>query len=193
MLCEMCHKREATVHIKEISGGQTKVWHLCEECAAKQAVGETGVNPLNLAAFLYQLASKSEKEAAADAPSMLDEDTPPPASAPDLRCPVCGLTASEFHKMGRLGCPACYDAFQEIISDVLVDLHRDVQHKGRSPAGPAPMDAGEERRRRLCLLNEELDQAVASEAYERAAVLRDEIRKLTEDAGDNEGCTPDDR
>jgi protein-arginine kinase activator protein McsA len=46
MLCEMCHKREATVHIKEISGGQTKVWHLCEECAAKQAVGETGVNPV---------------------------------------------------------------------------------------------------------------------------------------------------
>ncbi len=193
MLCEICHKREATVHIKEITGSQTKVWHLCEQCAKKQSIKSGDVNPLSLAAFLYQLAAKEATEM--DNQSETAEESRPPkkATAPGLRCARCGLTAAEFRKIGRFGCPACYEAFQPLLEDILADLHHGLRHRGRTPADSPPLNPRDAQRRRLHLLEEELDKAVASEAYERAALLRDQIRKLRNHAPDSEGPIANDR
>jgi len=32
MLCEKCHKREATVHLTSCVAGESGVIHLCEDC-----------------------------------------------------------------------------------------------------------------------------------------------------------------
>ena len=36
MLCDICKKNEATVHIKEFHNGQCETHHLCAECAGKK-------------------------------------------------------------------------------------------------------------------------------------------------------------
>ena len=37
MLCEICGKNEATIHIEEITDGKSKTLHLCGECMAKNS------------------------------------------------------------------------------------------------------------------------------------------------------------
>ena len=60
MLCEICHKNEATIHIQEIIGGQKKSMHLCSSCAAAKQQGEgLGFDPFNLAGLLYKLSGNT--------------------------------------------------------------------------------------------------------------------------------------
>ena len=64
MLCEICKKNEATIHIQEIIGGQKKSMHLCSSCAAAKQQGEgLDLGPFNLAGLLYKLSGGGELEA----------------------------------------------------------------------------------------------------------------------------------
>ena len=36
MICERCHKKEATVHITEVLNGNRTEKHLCQDCAAQE-------------------------------------------------------------------------------------------------------------------------------------------------------------
>ena len=38
MLCQNCHKNEATVHLTQIVDGKVAKFHLCEACAEKKGV-----------------------------------------------------------------------------------------------------------------------------------------------------------
>jgi len=179
MLCEKCHKNEATVHIKEMVGDHAHALHLCADCAGTAALSEENT-ALNLAEILYKLA--------ADAAESLDLDTAPSgpvqagveASADDVgvSCTDCGLSLAEFRKTGRLGCAACYEAFESTLAEMLDTMHRGSVHSGRRP------DSNLSRRiepksweDNVARLREELSRAVTVEAYERAAELRDEIRR----------------
>jgi protein arginine kinase activator len=85
------------------------------------------------------------------------------------------MTRADFKKNGRLGCPDCYAAFAEELASLLKAVHRSEQHTGKIPAREGDwvrLDA------RVVALQKELDQAVASEQYEKAAELRDEIHQL---------------
>ncbi|NOY82684.1 MAG: hypothetical protein GXP31_16935 [Kiritimatiellaeota bacterium] len=180
MFCEKCHKNQATVHIKEMTGDQVKVLHLCSECAGAAALPEENA-ALNLAEILYKLAAG----AAESMESSTDTDVPsgqsmaaPDSTETETVCPGCGLTLAEFRKTGRLGCGDCYPAFAAALEDVLRDMHRGTVHRGRRPESGPPTGGGpSSRERAVARLREELSRAVAVEAYERAAELRDEIRR----------------
>ena len=45
MLCDICHRNEALIHIKEIIGSEKKELNLCEECAARQQQANSGTKP----------------------------------------------------------------------------------------------------------------------------------------------------
>jgi protein arginine kinase activator len=64
-------------------------------------------------------------------------------SSPDLACPSCGFTAAQLKKIGRMGCPECYDTFREGIEGLLRGMHKGTRHVGKRPsaiitAAPSP-------------------------------------------------------
>ncbi len=91
------------------------------------------------------------------------------------KCPMCGITFSEFRKGGRLGCPYDYVVFEEDLVPLLLNIHGSHEHTGKVPVhgGGNP-----ERQFRLKRLRQELQRAVETEDYEKAGKLRDRIRGI---------------
>ena len=88
-------------------------------------------------------------------------------------------TYSEIGKTGKVGCPECYNVFRNELAGLLASVHGTTAHTGNVPARHR---AKKERDLRLQSLKTELQEAIASEDYEKAAALRDEIRKLQNDS-----------
>jgi protein arginine kinase activator len=166
MRCEHCGEREAAIHLTQIVNGAVTASHLCEACAAAKGVATTAApGTFPLGDFLATLG-----KAAGGA-------GPEPAVA---ACPRCGAALQDFRDTGRLGCAQCWEAFAPQLRELLRRLHGSTVHvgEGYAPgAGAAPLPAlapGE----RLAVLRRQLQQAVATEDFERAAELRDRIREL---------------
>ncbi len=100
------------------------------------------------------------------------------------RCEKCGASFEEIAKTGRLGCAECYKTFRRQLLPVIQRIHGTARHKGKTPTSSAlrildtnqqmvPVQESplEEKKRQL-------QQAVEAQEYERAAVLRDEIKEL---------------
>ena len=173
MLCDICKKNEATIHYKEIVGGQQKSLNVCAECAQKHEKA-SGMNfgAFNLAEMLFNLSKISP-----DGPEDSGTDT-----AEQLCCPQCGRTVKDLHASGgRLGCVACYSAFAPVLDGVLSKVQRGKVHVGKRPgtknrtgsAGNAALNAA-----KLAALRKELESLVKVENYEKAAQVRDAIREL---------------
>jgi protein arginine kinase activator len=88
----------------------------------------------------------------------------------------------EFKAEGRLGCPRDYDVFREPLAPLLERIHRATQHRGKQP--PHARD-GAKRYDELRDLRAQLRHAIAREAFEDAARLRDAIRE--KEAADERG------
>ncbi len=131
---------------------------------------------LDIPALLMSLAKQALPSAAAESAE------PQPAG----QCRSCGLTAADFRKHGRLGCPECYRDLALALAPMLAAMHRGAAHVGKRPAGepvaePSPVPAAPaspaEPPPTLARLKAALAVAVNQEEYETAARLRDEIRK----------------
>ncbi len=175
MKCDLC-ELEATVHEVTVRNGVKVERHLCEACAAQQGISvQHAVAPAELIKLILD-------------PTGARRAQPKPAAA----CPKCGMTFAEFKQGGLLGCPACYKALEPQLGPLIERAHEGAtQHVGKIPrrrdpgAAPGPTseptppgDAGE-LVQRVSQLRRMLDDAVRAEHYERAARLRDELRKLT--------------
>lgn len=162
MKCDHCDKN-ATLHLTQVIEGQMRKTHLCPDCAEELGVSEE-------AGF-----SMSDV--------LLGQGGAQPLSTGRGRrvCPECGLTFARFRKVGRLGCPACYEAFAVELEAVLRSMHHATRHEGRSPR-----HRGERLSRREMTesLESRLADAVAAENYEEAAKLRDELRILQPSGGE---------
>ena len=157
MLCSVCKEKEAKVHLTQIVGDKMQKVDLCEECAKQKGVNDpTG---FALADLLLGLgaAQQLEKNPAAG------------------KCPVCGFTQADFKKTGRLGCSECYVTFAEGLSGMLANMHKGTTHVGKAPGNRARV---RELNAKMKKLQATLDEAVATEKYEEAADLRDQIRQL---------------
>lgn len=179
MLCCVCHKNEATVHINEITNGKVTHLDLCGECAAKKEAGGTfGALGFNLAGLLFNL-EKIAEEKSAEAGVSKPETADPEAPAAALHCPVCGWTLDKVRKTGgRLGCPACYRTFQKIIDEALSRIQRGGVHLGKRPSGKAENLTS--LHLQLESARQELLELVKKEEYEAAALCRDRITALKE-------------
>jgi protein arginine kinase activator len=160
--------RPAKVHYTEIVNDSVVAINLCLECAEEKGIdvqkgGNYGLG--DLVAGLIDSTVESESERISH-----------------VRCPRCGYEYSDFKKIGRLGCPECYDAFEAQLVSVLRHVHGSTQHAGKKATR-----AGERAvlRERVAALREELSSAIQSEDYERAAAIRDEIRNLEAQVEDN--------
>ena len=177
MLCQNCHKNEATIHVQQIVDGHIQAYHLCEACAAEKGAGAPDLDGFNLAEVLFDIAGKVAGSVGNSAVEKDSSDEEPPAV-----CPACGWTLQQFRKTSYLGCPECYSTFASQVNSLLGNMHRGERHIGK-----IPLSAGTEQRRghEIALLNreieslrKELDEKIRNEEYEQAAVLRDKIQDL---------------
>tara|TARA_B100000212_G_scaffold208191_1_gene157170 strand:+ start:334 stop:834 length:501 start_codon:yes stop_codon:yes gene_type:complete len=154
MKCHHCDK-QATVHLTQILNGQMHKMDLCESCA--QAKGVT--NPENLS-----IGSLMDKD-----------DLVGDATANTMVCESCGTTNQEFKKGGRLGCEACYHVFRPVLDQLLEGMHAGIKHFGKAPAGA---EVRVDFDREMNDLKKELNHAVETEDFEKAAELRDRIKAM---------------
>jgi protein arginine kinase activator len=186
MLCDICKKNEATVHVKEIHDGKVISKNLCAECAQKQAAGlpKLGGIGLNIAEFLVNLGKLDA--AALDGiksgnitPEELGKFFNLNGKAPEIKNgPVCPHCQWDLNKMrsshGRLGCPKCYETFAETLEDIFEDIQRGSSHEGRRPVASNDDGVGS-LKLELEKLNQQISQCIKDEEYEKAAILRDKI------------------
>jgi len=165
MLCDICGKNQATVHLTEIIDDQMNELHLCEGCAhQKSAQMEQQFGLSDLLAGMVEL-DKTTKE----------------AEGSTVKCSKCGLTYEDFKKIGRLGCGECYNAFRKYLGSLLKRIHGSSQHVGKSPvkiAKPTRVTKTAKRKIDIQDLRRNLQQAISIEAFEEAAKIRDQIRAL---------------
>jgi protein arginine kinase activator len=177
MLCQNCKKREANVHLTEIVDNAKREIHLCEECAQEKGVAiKTQIGSLEIPEFFGQLAQSQPQTSSGQ-----------PVEG-QLRCDVCGLTFEAFRNMGKFACPNDYVAFKKGLLGLLDRVHGSTQHRGKVPTRATDRIA---QQKELMQLRDELKQAVSSEAYERAAELRDKVHKLESRIGGGAADEPD--
>jgi len=159
MLCDICGKNPATVHLTEIIDDQMDELHLCEECARqKSAQMEQQFGLSDLLSGLVEFEKPTqEKEVSV------------------LKCANCGLTYTDFKKIGRLGCSECYETFRRYLGPLLKRIHGSSQHLGKSPYKPAKVL---KKKTDLQDLRSSLQKAIEMEAFEEAAKIRDQIKEL---------------
>lgn len=170
MLCDICKKNEATIHIKEMHGGETHTANLCAACASeKEKNGELSALGFNLAEMLCNLGKISS------AIKPPQEQTPPERA---VSCPNCGWTVDKVRNFGgRLGCPECYTVFAPMLTEAIRNVHRGSVHLGKRPQS-APHDGRAALEAELNNRRHELDALIKREEYEEAAVCRDRINQI---------------
>ncbi|MFA5356234.1 MAG: UvrB/UvrC motif-containing protein [Candidatus Omnitrophota bacterium] len=163
MLCDICGKNPATVHLTEIVDDQMNELHLCEQCANQKSMQmeqQFGLSDLLGGMADFEKPANKEKDSIAA-----------------VKCPNCGLAYSDFKKLGRLGCSECYVAFRKYLGPLLKKIHGSNIHFGKSPFKTAKT-VDESADTGLQELRNRLQKAIESEAFEEAAKIRDQIKEL---------------
>ncbi|MBD3425728.1 MAG: hypothetical protein GF409_00695 [Candidatus Omnitrophica bacterium] len=165
MKCDICGRREATVHLTEVINDKVTKLHICERCArekSEQMQSHFGLH--DLLAGLVDIGPDLAGEA-------------PPFTAAEAKCPQCGMGYYDFQQTGRLGCGACYEAFEKNLSELLKKIHGSDRHVGKIPF---KAERPQKEQKDLIRLRKELAELVRREEFEKAALLRDRIKELEE-------------
>lgn len=153
--CDICQERPGIHKVNRIdeSGNITEL-NLCEKCA--QEKGIIGIKELKTILEILEELKKKVRE----------EDT-------KLVCPNCQLTFANFKAMGRFGCEVCYSAFREKLLPIIKELHHADRHTGKKIGDTQKP----EKKVILKELRKALKEAVENEDYERAASIRNAMKK----------------
>lgn len=150
MLCEKCGKEGACIHYTQIINGKQSELHLCAECGSK--MGYWSAAPIFGKGFFEA-----------------------PAGYGTNSCPLCGQTLGQFKSQRKMGCEKCYSNFSEFLEPIMDKIQLGRRHIGKMPRGVNP---AARQMRELDRIKAQLADAVKAEEYEKAATLRDKIRKM---------------
>lgn len=195
MLCERCKIREANIQYTEIVNGVMHEHNFCMQCAKEMNFGEyssifDGGFPLGK--LLSGLLGDDNHE-------KYDKMR-------GIECPKCHMTYGEFIEKSCFGCEECYDTFDILVRDNIKKLQGSDQYRGMGlkmkPQTRAQMsdknidkELGLDKkkpgvkakkklektmaiREEIKLLKQQLNDAIADEDFETAAVCRDKINEL---------------
>jgi protein arginine kinase activator len=165
MTCQLCGKHNATIYFKGIVDDHTVKMHLCEVCAKKKGMSfPFGKSTLSLSEMVAGLAASSKLGGA-----LLS-----------LTCRNCGMNYAEFRQTTQFGCSQCYTTFAPLIGPLVKKVQGSAQHIGKQYRRTVrPGSAIQE----LAKLKIELKDAIRREAFEQAAMLRDQIQTLEQSMG----------
>jgi len=167
MLCERCKKNEATYHITKIIDNNKQELNLCEKCAKDSGefsfIGKLDINsPLTFQNIISGIMEYINQ------PSEIEKTY-------EIKCNNCGTSYSEFKKKGYLGCSECYINFESNINPVIKRVQGNIKHIGKIPKrqGKDIINKNE-----VNNLKNMLQTAIENEEYEKAAEIRDKIKKI---------------
>lgn len=169
MLCEKCRKNEAKINLVTVINGQKHEIWLCESCVKDissipffSSIGQSSNFPFQ--GMISEVLSNIDNKINIDNNKIKE-----------TVCSNCGLTYDQFKKLGKLGCTECYKEFKIVLDPKIKSLQAGVKHIGK-----IPKTKGKElvQMRKLKDLKQEMQQLITLEEYEKAAVVRDEIKKL---------------
>ena len=155
MLCNNCGKKEATVRYEENINGEKRKLNLCTECSEKLGIFKNNFMDNMFLSFF-------------DEPVVLGID-----KVKEKICPKCGYSFSDYKNTGLLGCSECYNTFESKLEPVIHKMHGKSYHIKSDIKKTKPKS-------KVDKLKEELENAIKDENYEKAAIIRDEIRDLKE-------------
>lgn len=171
MNCQECGKRPASLHFTKIVNGEKTEFRICEACAREK--GElipgtpNGFSIHNLLSGLLNLDPSSANSVG--------------TKAQPLRCENCGLTYSQFSKIGRFGCKSCYQHFSDRLDPLFKRVHGNTSHVGKVPKRSGGII---KYKREINELKKDLARHIELEEFEEAAGIRDEIRELEKKMAD---------
>lgn len=160
-LCQICKQREATVYFTQIVNGQKTDMFVCRQCAGANGI-KIDLNSL-ITGLLGLRSNQEEKD-----------------SSEVVQCNRCGMTIEEFNNTGRIGCSKCYEVFYEPMQALLTRIQGNTRHHGKVPK---KFQVQHTAAAEIEKLKQELQECIRTEAYERAAQIRDIIRNLENGRG----------
>ncbi|WP_433944266.1 UvrB/UvrC motif-containing protein [Paenibacillus sp. SN-8-1] len=169
MLCQECGKRPASLHFTKVVNGEKTEFHICEACAREK--GEMipgtsgGFSIHSLLSGLLDISPSGKGQ-------LVGKNTE------NLQCKECGMTYSQFSKVGRFGCSSCYKYFNDRLDPLFKRVHGNTTHMGKVPVR---VGSHIQAKRKIEGLRQELQQKIVEEEFEKAAKLRDQIRELEKD------------
>jgi protein arginine kinase activator len=165
LICQECGKKPATLHFTKILNGDKTEFHFCDICAREKGEILPGsVNGFSIHNLLSGLIDFEQTGG-----------TSTGAEAQPLRCEKCGLTYSQFSKIGRFGCSQCYKSFGSRLDPLFRRVHGNTVHMGKVPT----RSGGQIKlRKEIEQLKKELQYRIEQEEFELAAEVRDQIRTL---------------
>lgn len=149
MKCEICHKEEAKVAVRRVIDGRERELYVCPGCAASTDVPKSKVKKGGqihlkipggqlpeavIGAFLKHMVEATGLE-----PKVIENPTA--SIEPGKPCPLCGMRPEDYKRLGRLGCDACYEAFNRQLQPIIRDMHPGIAHAGKHPKRPATGDS----------------------------------------------------
>lgn len=172
--CDECQLEPAQVTVKTIHHGEVHERHLCPSCTSKYTPGFTFHGAPSATVLPAQLLGALPPAVGGLSVALV------PGGSETLACSACRYSIKQLQQTGKLGCPHCYESFQNSIQLVLRRSQGGAtRHRGKQPARLSGQVVLE---RQLAALRAHRDEAVRAERYEEAAVLRDQIRALEQAA-----------
>ena len=155
MMCDICGVRDAMVVVQQVSNNVRKEVHLCLQCAAQRGLStHNGKLEMSLAGLFDSISNNKKNQ---------------------RHCPVCGTSSGELSKHQRLGCPECYNILNEELRHILEERGVGGTYTGSMPHRLANFKSVLVDRMQLKV---KLEQSVALEEYEKAAMYRDRLKAL---------------
>lgn len=180
MLCELCHKNEATgiLHHKDANGEDDELY-VCKDCLAQKQNG-TGSEATNGGKEPRIITPDGQEPPAfirnfLDAAVNLIEGVVKSETSKERKCPVCGSTWEKIKESRTIGCPDCWAQFGKEIRDEFLGGSYGPKHLGKIP------EKTPDGKPSRAFLERELRDAVARQNYRKAARLRKQLDELNGD------------
>ena len=132
---------------------------VCADCARQRGFSEVETLKANAAEIIAELKARIEERDA------------------KIICRNCGMSYADFKRQARLGCAECYSSFHDELVPLVRRIHGAVQHVGRTASGGRKQA---QVKMNVQKLREALSSAIQGEDYEKAAALRDQLRRTEE-------------
>jgi protein arginine kinase activator len=159
--CSGC-KKQANICYRKIKNGEIETLRMCQSCPILQS----------------NIGSVEQSD---DARDSLDKYT---------NCPTCNSSIQDYKNGSFLGCGDCYKHFEDFLVKelTLTDSIPIISNTANLKKNSTPIHLGaspmilkkEESSKKLQSLQAALKDAVITESFEKAAILRDEIKTLME-------------
>lgn len=172
MLCEKCKKNYAVIFYEENINGKTRKYALCKDCADELQRNDEIPTTDDMFDTFYSPWGSLHDSLFGSLIGLSPQST---QLTSQKKCQGCGSTFDDFRRRGKAGCPECYRTFTEELEPTIRSIHGNANHNGRAPSR---FKVKFERDDKLKTLKKELKEAISSENFEKAAELRDEIKKI---------------